>query len=233
MVLKSILFNFIFYFSIIFFGVLFLPFLISKRLTRLVVKFWAGLIITSLKNIIGCKVLYENKHIKNNEGYLIAANHQSVFDTIFFLKKFDKVIYIVKKELKYIPIYGWYASRLGNIFLNRKERIKSLKILSIEVGKAISQKYKVIIFPEGTRQTSNVIGSMKPGIFSVQNSCKCLVYPIYISSYLTWPKNSFIKSNKDIKVKTLDPIKCYAKKNQFLIKLTNQFQLVHKKELKK
>ena len=133
MIIKSIFFNFIFYFSILFFGILFLPFLISRKLTNYAVKFWAILVIFFLEKIVGVKVIFQNKYIFDNKGYLIAANHQSVFDTIFFLKEFDKVIYVVKKELKFIPIYGWYASFLGNIFVNRKERIKSIKNISEKV----------------------------------------------------------------------------------------------------
>ena len=101
MLVKSILFNLIFYFSIFFFGIVFLPFLISERLTRNAVKFWALFIMFFLEKLIGAKVNYENKYIVDKKGYLIAANHQSVFDTIFFLKQFDnwmsfrKSIYII------------------------------------------------------------------------------------------------------------------------------------------
>ena len=145
MILRSIVFNFIFYFSILFFGILFLPFLISKRLTRIIVKFWASLIIFFLEIIIGSKVIFENRYIYNNKGYLIAANHQSAFDTIFFLKEFDRVVYVVKKELKFLPIYGWYAMRLGNIFVDRKIRIKTVKSLSKNVHDSLQKNYKVII----------------------------------------------------------------------------------------
>ena len=84
---------------------------------------------------------------------------------------------MVKKELKFIPIYGWYALRLGNIFVNRKERIKSVKSISEKVFKSLNKNYKVIIFPEGTRQLENKIGDIKPGVFAIQRFCKCLVYP--------------------------------------------------------
>ena len=214
--IKSILFNFIFYFSILFFGILFLPFLISEKFTRYAVRFWATLIIFLLEKVVGAKILYQNKYIFDNKGYLIAANHQSVFDTIFFLKEFDKVIYVVKKELKFIPIYGWYALRLGNVFVNRKERIKSIKSISEKVFKSLNKNYKVIIFPEGTRQLENKIGDIKPGVFAIQSFCKCLVYPIYISSNRVWPKNSFLKKNKSIIVKTLSPINFNISKKEFL-----------------
>ena len=161
MFLQSILFKIVFYISIAFFGIFFLPCLVSKNATRKVVSLWAKVVIYLLQKLVGIKIDYNNHFIKKNKGYLIAANHQSIFETIFFLKEFDKVVYVIKKELKYIPLYGWYAVRLGNIFLDRKKRIESMRILSREVGKLIKNKYKVIIFPEGTRQDRYTIGNIK------------------------------------------------------------------------
>ena len=63
MIIKSIFFNFLFYFSILFFGILFLPFLISEKFTRYAVRFWAILIIFFLEKIVGAKILYQNKYI--------------------------------------------------------------------------------------------------------------------------------------------------------------------------
>jgi 1-acyl-sn-glycerol-3-phosphate acyltransferase len=223
------LFNFIFYFSILFFGILFLPFLISEKFTRYAVRFWATLIIFLLEKVVGAKILFQNKYIFDDKGYLVAANHQSVFDTIFFLKEFDKVIYVVKRELKFIPIYGWYAARLGNVFINRKERIKSIKSISEKVFKSLNKNYKVIIFPEGTRQLENKIGDIKPGVFAIQSFCKCLVYPIYISSNNVWPKNSFLKKNKSIIVKTLSPINFNRSKKESLSILKKKLEVENKK----
>ena len=224
MFLKSLIFNFIFYISIIFFGIIFIPLLLSKKLTAKVIKFWAKVVIYALKTILTIQIKFDNKHINNSHGAIIAANHKSAFDTIYFLAKFDKVIYIVKEELKYIPIYGWYAIRLGNIFLNRKKRIESIKKLSMKIDNLIIQGYKVIIFPEGTRKKVNEIGEIKPGIFFIQTKLKKPIYPIYIGSGQTWPKNSFMKYKKNILVKTLSPIKYGFKKNEFKVKLKKAYE---------
>ena len=101
------------------------------------------------------------------------------------------------------------------MFVIRKERIKSIKKISEKVFKSLNKNYKVIIFPEGTRQLENKIGDIKPGVFAIQSFCKCLVYPIYISSNKVWPKNSFLK-NKSIIVKTLSPINFNRSKKEFL-----------------
>ena len=99
MLLKVFFFNLIFYASILFFGLLLLPVLISRNLTRNTVKTWAKFIIFFLKKILNIKIVFKNNYLKECEGQVIAANHQSAFDTIFFLAAFDKTIYIIKKEL--------------------------------------------------------------------------------------------------------------------------------------
>ena len=224
MFLRSLIFNLVFYTSIIFFGIIFIPLLASKNLTSKGIKLWAQVIVCSLKKILHIKIKFDNKHINNSNGVMIAANHKSAFDTIYFLAKFDKVIYIVKQELKYIPIYGWYAIRLGNIFLNRKKRIESIKKLSMKIDNLIIQGYKVIIFPEGTRKKVNEIGEIKPGIFFIQTKLKKPIYPIYIDSGKTWPKNSFMKYKKNIFIKTLSPIRYGFEKNELKLKLRKAFE---------
>ena len=220
MFLLGFIFKLMFYISIPLFGILFLPCLISKKATRFVVIMWARFIIFLLNKINGINIIFENNYIERNKGYLIAANHQSVFETIFFLKEFDRVVYIIKKELKFIPIYGWYASRLGNIFLDRKKRVTSMKILCNEVKNLIKKGYKVIIFPEGTRQEEKTIGKFKPGIFAVQKDMINMVYPIYIDSGRAWSKSGKIKRN-NIRVKVLSPIQKGIKKKLFLDILRN------------
>ena len=223
MIFRSIIFTIIFYSSILFFGLFFLPSLISRKLATYVVKIWAKIIILSLKHVIGIKIQFLNSFIKNNKGYLIAANHQSVFDTIFFLTTFDKVIYIVKKELKYVPVYGWYAARLGHIFLDRKEKIKSMKKLTKNIKNLINQGYKVIIFPEGTRQQPNTLGEMKPGIFAMQSAIKSKVYPVYFKSGLTWPKKGLKKNKSNIFISSLLPLENATNKKDFLKNLQQSF----------
>ncbi len=223
MILRSIIFTIFFYLSIPVFGLIFLPSLISRKLTFYVVKLWAKVIIFSLKEIIGIKINFLNRFIENDKGYLIAANHQSVFDTIFFLTTFDKVIYIVKKELKYIPIYGWYAARLGHIFLDRKEKVKSMKKLTKNIKRLLNKGYKVIIFPEGTRQRPNTLGAIKPGIFAMQSVIKSRVYPVYFKSGLTWPKDGLKKYKSDIFISTLEPLENSINKKKFLKTLQERF----------
>lgn len=230
MLFRSIIFNILFYISILFFGLLFLPTLISKNLTAKSVRLWAKITIYSFKKIINVKIEFQDNHLINKKGALIAANHKSAFETIYFLAIYNKVIYVVKKELQYMPIYGWYATRLGNIFLNRKKKIESIKKLSKNIKDLISKGYKVVIFPEGSRQPEKKIGEIKPGIFLIQSLIKEPIYPIYIRSGGTWPRKKFIKYKKSIFLIALKPIKHGLSKFDLKKKLKTDFENLEKIE---
>ena len=223
MLLKVFLFNFIFYFSILFFGLLLLPILISRKLTRKTVRVWSKCIIFFLTKVLNIKIVFKNNYLKDKGGQVIAANHQSAFDTIFFLAAFDKTIYIIKKELIFIPVYGWYAMRLGNIYIDRKKKIESIKKISRNIVNLVKKNYKVVIFPEGTRQAPKKIGAIKPGVFLIQDRIKRPIFPVYIDSGQTWPRNSFKIKKKNIFIKSLKPIPYGLTKKKFKETLKKSF----------
>ena len=223
MLLKIFLFNFIFYFSILFFGLLLLPILISRKLTRKTVRIWSKCIIFFLIKVLNIKIVFKNNYLKDKEGQVIAANHQSAFDTIFFLAAFDKTIYIIKKELIFIPVYGWYAVRLGNIYIDRKKKIESIKKISRNIVNLVKKDYKIVIFPEGTRQEPKKIGAIKPGVFLIQDRVKRPIFPVYIDSGETWPRNSFKIKKKNIFIKSLKPIPYGLTKKKFKETLKKSF----------
>ena len=223
MFLKIFLFNFIFYFSILFFGLLLLPILISRKLTRKTVRIWSKCIIFFLIKVLNIKIVFKNNYLKDKEGQVIAAKHQAAFDTIFFLAAFDKTIYIIKKELIFIPVYGWYAMRLGNIYIDRKKKIESIKKISRNIVNLVKKDYKIVIFPEGTRQEPKKIGAIKPGVFLIQDRVKRPIFPVYIDSGQTWPRNSFKIKKKNIFIKSLKPIPYGLTKKKFKETLKKSF----------
>jgi 1-acyl-sn-glycerol-3-phosphate acyltransferase len=200
-----------------------LPILISRKLTRKTVRIWSKCIIFFLIKVLNIKIVFKNNYLKDKEGQVIAANHQSAFDTIFFLAAFDKTIYIIKKELIFIPVYGWYAMRLGNIYIDRKKKIESIKKISRNIVNLVKKDYKIVIFPEGTRQEPKKIGAIKPGVFLIQDRVKRPIFPVYIDSGQTWPRNSFKIKKKNIFIKSLKPIPYGLTKKKFKETLKKSF----------
>lgn len=200
-----------------------MPILISRKLTRKTVRIWSKCIIFFLIKVLNIKIVFKNNYLKDKEGQVIAANHQSAFDTIFFLAAFDKTIYIIKKELIFIPVYGWYAMRLGNIYIDRKKKIESIKKISRNIVNLVKKDYKIVIFPEGTRQEPKKIGAIKPGVFLIQDRVKRPIFPVYIDSGQTWPRNSFKIKKKNIFIKSLKPIPYGLTKKKFKETLKKSF----------
>ncbi len=220
--LRSSVFNIIFYGSIIFFGILFTPLLLSKNVTNWITSIWAKINIFILKCILNVKIEFIDEEKLPSGGALIAANHESAFDTIYFLTKFKNPIYILKQQLLYIPIYGWYVMRLGHIAINRRGNIKTLNIMTKKVLGKIKEGSNIIIFPEGTRTKPNKIGKLKSGIYFIQKKIKFPVYPIIINSGHVWGKNSYVKYSGKIILKVLDPIPFGLERKEFMFKLKDK-----------
>ena len=200
-------------------GFAFLPALFSIKLTKAVSRIWANYCIFILKKIIKVSIEVRGLNKLPKKGVLIAANHQSAFETIFFINILQNPVYILKKQLLYIPFYGWYVSRLQHISIDRKEKIRSLRTLSYKASELIKKDSKIIIFPEGTRVANN-IGELKPGIFFIQKEVKLPVYPVAIASGHVWGKNSFYKKPGKIVLEILDPIPYGLNKKTFIKKLS-------------
>ena len=126
--IKSLCFNTLFYGLTAIVGFLLLPFLISKRATKIISVYWARSSIYLLKKIVGVNFYINGiENIPNTRGCLVVANHQSALDTILFVTVFKNPCYVIKKELTKIPIYGWFVRRSGHIPINRKGRVVGLK----------------------------------------------------------------------------------------------------------
>ncbi len=224
--INSIIFNGFFVLGTFFMGLFCLPVLPSKKLTKEVSIIWANFSIFILKKIIKVKIELRGFDKIPKKGALIAANHQSAFETIFFINIFKNPVYVLKKQLLYIPFYGWYISRLQHIAIDRKEKIRALKSISTKAVKLIKEDSKLIIFPEGTRMPYNKLGKLKSGIFSIQKETKLPVYPIALVSGHVWGKNSFYKNSGTIVLEVLKPIPYGLEKKVFMQRLSESLEKV-------
>ena len=124
------------------------------------------MLILKVLNLL-CGISWNKKGIENlpNTPFVIAANHQSPWESFFLQTLFIPTSSIMKKEILMIPFFGWAITRLKPISINREMKIESLKKV-IEVGGArIQEGYSVLIFPEGTRREP------EDGIGKFGNSC--------------------------------------------------------------
>ena len=207
--LRSLIFNLIFYPVIIFASIsiiILYPF-ISRELLQKVASFWIMRILLILKII--CGIDWEVKGIENiKDGpCIIVSNHQGVWESFFVQTLAIPSFSILKKELLYIPIFGWALACLTPIYIKRSNKISSLKKVINEGSKKLSSGGSIIIFPEGTRARP------EKGLKSFSNSCGLLsiknnvpIIPICHNSGLYWKNRKFIKSKGLVKLRIGAPM---------------------------
>jgi len=137
---------------------------------------------------------------------IIAAQHQSSFETYILFLLFKNPIFIVKESLHTIPIAGWFIKRCGAIGINRNKGLKSLKKILCSSEQALKNNEILIIFPEGTRKIPNNDFIIQSGISAIYNHCKVPVIPLSLNSGFLWGKNSFFKKSGTITFDFAEPI---------------------------
>jgi 1-acyl-sn-glycerol-3-phosphate acyltransferase len=123
--------------------------------------------------------------------FILACKHQSAWETIFLLHYLNKPVYVLKKELMYIPIYGWYLPLIGMIPIERGS-VSALKKLKIRIRRAIDCGRPIVIFPEGTRVAPGDSVDYRPGIYVMHQAAPHVpIVPAALNSGLCWPRGTF------------------------------------------
>ena len=166
-------------------------------------------------------------NLTTGKSLIIVANHQSTYDIppiIWYLKKFHPK-FISKKQLgRGIPGVSYNLRNGGSVLIDRSRPEESLGLIKIFAHKLERNKWSAVIFPEGTRQAPNNIGAIKPGVFLIQERLKRPIFPVFIDSGKTWPRNSLKIEKKNILVKSLKPIPYGLKKTKFKEILKKSFE---------
>ena len=147
------------------------------------------------------------ENILNNQKYFVVCSHQSIFETFFLQTIFNNSVFILKKELIKIPLFGLYLKKLGCISINRDKISKENIGFSEEVGKVINNSDKtLIIFPQGTRKNYDDRSKFKKGFSRIYKDFKIACLPVAINSGRVWPKTGNLIPNQKITVSILSLI---------------------------
>ncbi len=215
--IRSALFNISFWLLIAVLGLSALPFvLICPRLAFPVSRIWAGTTLFLLK--IFCGITYEVKgreHIPQGAA-LIASKHQSAWDTVIFWMLVPRPNYVLKKELIYLPVFGWYLLFLKSIYIDRKSGGAAVKKMLRQASSRIAEKSQIVIFPEGTRITPGAPSVFHPGVAALYQHLDVPVVPVALNSGRFWSRNAFTKKPGRITIEFLPPIMPGLKSRDFL-----------------
>ena len=217
--IRSVIFSFFFFIGIIFISIIFLPALIlPQRITLIGGKLMGHWASFCLKFFLSTKIIVKGKeNIINNEKFFIASSHQSMFETFYLQTIFNSPVFILKKELLLIPIFGWYLKKIGSISIKRNKISKENLNFFEDISKSVlSSNRPLIIFPQGTRVLPIERPPFKKGASRIYQELKISCQPIAINSGYVWPKKGIKQSNKTITISILKPIKASYSKEEFL-----------------
>jgi len=217
--IKSLFFNIFLYIGIIVVFVLAIPTLIlPAKFTLYCGKFLAYYIILILRLFLNTKVIFHGlENLRKEEKFFIASAHQSMFETFVLQAPLNFPIFILKKELLQIPLFGAYLRKIGSIEIVRETTTKE-NLNFFDKIKDITKKNNrpLLIFPQGTRVRFDDRRPFKKGVARIYDTLELPCVPVALNSGKIWPKNSFIKYKGNIHVSFLEPIKTGLEKNKFL-----------------
>jgi len=176
---------------------------------------WTGF---CLKLILSVKIeVLGKENIITDKNFFIAASHQSMFETFYLQTIFNSPVFILKRELLLIPIFGWYLKKIGSISIKRNTVTKDNLSFFDDIQKTLSNtKRPLIIFPQGTRVKPEERPPFKKGAARIYEELKISCQPVAINSGYVWPKRGFVKPNKQITISILPSIDYNMGKNEFV-----------------
>ena len=217
--IKKSIFLIFFFTGIVVISFLFIPsFFLPQKIALYggkLMGYWTGF---CLNFFLSTKIIVKGKeNIILNQKFFIASSHQSMFETFYLQTLFNSPIFILKKELLFIPLFGWYLKKIGSISIKRNKISKGNLDFYENISQAISITNRpIIIFPQGTRVLPHERPPFKKGASKIYEKLKISCQPIAINSGYVWPKNGINQSHKSITISILKPISAHLPKDEFL-----------------
>jgi 1-acyl-sn-glycerol-3-phosphate acyltransferase len=226
LLIRSVLFNVLFYLNLAVQIIAALPTLLMPRWGILAVaRFWARTNLWLLRVVCGTKVEFRALTKIPPGPLLVAAKHQSLWETFALLLILSDPAYIMKRELMWIPFFGWYAWKAGMIPIDRSKRSQALAEMNACARRELARNRQIIIFPEGTRRPPGAEPKYKYGVahLYVETGVPCV--PIALNSGLFWPRRSIRRYPGTIRVEVLDPIPPGLAKDAFFERLQRDIEM--------
>jgi 1-acyl-sn-glycerol-3-phosphate acyltransferase len=224
-VLRAILFNICFYVNTVVYMFACLPVLLMpRRALWRAVDSWVATNLWFLKTICGITFEFTGVERIPSGALLVAAKHQSTAETYALLKFFTDPVYVLKRELMWIPIFGWYCLKARMIPVNRGARTGVMTAMAERAKQTIARGRQIIIFPEGTRRPPDAEPAYKYGVAFLYGELDVPCLPVALNSGLYWPRRSWHMRPGVIRVEFLEPIPPGLHPDAFLVRLQNELE---------
>lgn len=206
-VLRSLIFNIVFVtFNSLWFILAIAAWFMPRGSMHLFARGWARVVVWLHRVIIGARLEIRGRERIPEGPILVAAKHQSAWETIALLLPFKKSTYILKQELLDIPLFGRHLKCADQIAIDRGQRAQALAKMMVEAKARLAEGAQIIIFPEGTRRPAGAVPNYKIGATRLYTRFNVPCIPIAMTSGLAWPRSSFLHYPRPILVEFLEPI---------------------------
>jgi 1-acyl-sn-glycerol-3-phosphate acyltransferase len=224
-IIRSIIFNIAFYLSLVVWLLIALPtFLMPYRAIVGVAKAWGRYNLLLLRIICGIEAEFRGREKIPPGALIVAAKHQSAWETFALLWLFEDPTFILKRELQWIPLFGWFTIKGRMVPVDRGAGSQALTALAESARIELEAGRQIVIFPEGTRRPAGAEPRYKYGVahLYVAEGVPCL--PIALNSGLFWPRRSIRRVPGKIVVEILDPIPPGLGKEEFFARLQTDIE---------
>ena len=218
--LRSALFNLFFYVWTAFMSVVMLPALLRPSVLGVrAAQAWIAGVNAGLWAICGVRVEVRGRERIPEGPVLIAAKHQSAWDTMELLAICGMPAVVLKRELTWIPLYGWYIVAMGGIPIDRSAGAKALKDMVRQAKRSVAKGRSVLIFPQGTRVAPDRKIPYQPGVAALYSQLGLPCVPVALNSGLIWPRRQFLRRPGTITVEFLTSIPPGLRREPFMTTL--------------
>ncbi|HEX6101426.1 MAG TPA: lysophospholipid acyltransferase family protein [Alphaproteobacteria bacterium] len=206
-VFRSFLFNAVFYVNLAAFMVVGLGFLITPRAWSMeALKLWSRVSVWWLEAIAGTRLEVRGAEHLPSGAAIVAGKHQSMWETFALFPLLDDPAIVLKRELMWIPVFGWFAWKFAMIPVDRAARGPALKAMLARAGAAVAENRQILVFPEGTRRPPDAPPDYKSGASALYLTLKVPCVPFALNSGLFWPRRKLLRRPGTIVVEFLPAI---------------------------
>ena len=218
--LRSLVYNVLFYVLLVFWNIVAIPtFLMPRRAFMAVAKMWARSSVWLLRVVCNTRLEVRGREKIPAGPLIVASKHQSMWETFALMPYFDAPLFIYKRELAWIPFFGWYLMKSGMIGVDRGGGMRSLMDMARRAPKEIRSGRQLIIFPEGTRTPVGAPPDYMTGVGQIYASSGVPCLPVALNSGLFWPRRTFMRYPGTLVVEFLDPLPADLTRKEFIVRI--------------
>jgi len=225
MLVRSIAFNVLFYLNTAMWLIIALPtFFMPYRAIVAIAKAWGRTNLVLLRAVAGIDVEIRGREKIPRGPLIVAAKHQSAWETFALLPLFDNPLFIVKRELQWIPIFGWLMIKGRMVPVDRSAGSQAIPAMTARARTELATGRQLIIFPEGTRRPAGAEPRYRFGVALLYDAAGVPCVPVALNSGLFWPRRSIMRRPGTVLVDVLDPIAPGLDKDVFFARLQRDIE---------